>query len=159
LTLIQIQDEVRLRAGEIASAHGNWPCRKGCAECCRQLASEPRVSRDEWLLLDRALKGLPADIAEAARRRIRDSVGRPRPVICPLLHADSGTCLVYEARPIPCRAYGFYTERGDVLGCSQIESLSRESPDVVWGNHAALEDRMRQMGPAMELSAWLGATA
>ena len=76
-------------------------------------------------------------------------------MICPLLDAESGTCLVYEARPIACRAYGFYAERGDVLGCSQIESLSRESPDVVWGNHAALADRMRNPGPAKELSAWL----
>jgi len=155
LTLIQIQDEVYLRSGEIASAHGNWPCRKGCADCCRHLASEPRVSRDEWLLIDRALKALPADTADKARGRIRDSAGNPRPVLCPLLDSDSGACLVYEARPIACRAYGFYAERGDVLGCSRIESISRESPDIIWGNQLALEDRMRQLGPAMELSEWL----
>ena len=74
---------------------------------------------------------------------------------CPLLDSDSGTCLVYEAWPLACRAYGFYAERGDVLGCGRIESISQQSPDVIWGNHAALEERMRELGPGKELSVWL----
>ncbi len=78
-----------------------------------------------------------------------------RPVVCPLLDAD-GTCLVYEARPVACRAYGFYVERREVLGCSLIESVSRQSPDLVWGNHLALEENVRRLGAAEELSVWLG---
>ena len=153
--LYQIQDEVRLRAEEIASAHGNWPCGKGCDDCCRRLASVPRVTREEWLLIATAIDALPADIAKHAKKRIRDSAGLSRPVICPLLDAESGTCLVYEARPVACRAYGFYADRREVLGCSRIESVSLESPTVIWGNHSALEARVDRLGPAAELSVWL----
>jgi Fe-S-cluster containining protein len=66
-------------------------------------------------------------------------------------------CLIYEARPVACRAYGFYAEREKVLGCSRIEALSREASDVVWGNHAALEARTNELGAAAPLSKWLSA--
>ncbi len=155
IQLYQIQEEVRLRAGEIAAAHGSWPCRKACDECCRRLASAPRVTREEWLPIAAAMDAWPADTAESVRQRIRESAGMPRPVVCPLLDADSGECLVYEARPVACRAYGFYAERREVLGCSRIESVAQQSPDVVWGNHAALEERVHRLGPAAELSIWL----
>jgi Fe-S-cluster containining protein len=155
MRLIEIQRQVELRVQTTAAAHGNWPCRKGCDECCRRLAAEPRVTREEWDLIARAIDELPAEIADAARRRIRESAGKARPVVCPLLDAGSGSCLVYAARPVACRVYGFYAERGDVLGCGRIESLARESPDVVWGNHATLEERIGELGAAAELSIWL----
>jgi len=78
-----------------------------------------------------------------------------RPVTCPMLDPDSASCLVYQARPVACRAYGFYAEREFVLGCSRIESVSRQASDVVWGNHTALEQRMDGLGEAAELSQWL----
>jgi uncharacterized protein len=153
-TLIQIQEEVRLRVEQITSTHGNWPCRKGCDECCRRLASLPRVSREEWQSIAEALHALPANVAEAARQRIRDSAFVSRPVVCPLLDSDSGSCLVYEARPIACRAYGFYVERDVVLGCSRIEAVGEQSRDIVWGNHSALEQRLDSLGPAADLIEW-----
>src|SRR5215813_3037364 len=124
MTLYQIHEDVRLRAQEILSKYDAWPCRRGCADCCRNLASEPRVSRHEWRLVAAAIDALPPHTAESARRRIRESAGKPRPVVCPLLDSDSGICLVYEARPVACRAYGFYVERQQVLGCGQVESIS-----------------------------------
>jgi uncharacterized protein len=154
--LYQIQEAVRLRVQEIDSAHASWPCRKGCDECCRRLAAVPRVTRQEWDLVAAALDALPSAVQQAARLRIHDSVSAKRPVVCPLLDTSSGTCLVYEARPIACRAYGFYAERDLVLGCSRIESVAREAPDVVWGNHAALEDETGRLGPAAELWEWAG---
>jgi hypothetical protein len=57
---------------------------------------------------------------------------------------------------LPAALYGFYVERASVLGCGRIESISRQSPDVVWGNHTALETQTRELGPAKELSIWLG---
>lgn len=153
--LYQIQGDVRLRTEAIATTHGNWPCRKGCDDCCRQLAAAPRVTQQEWRLIAHAIGRLPPDTAGTLRRRIRESAGAARPVVCPLLDCDSGTCLVYEARPVACRAYGFYAERRDVLGCSRIESVARESADIVWGNHAALEERLQRLGPSAELCAWL----
>jgi Fe-S-cluster containining protein len=107
-------------------------------------------------LIAAALDALPADVAELLRRRIRDSASASRPIVCPLLDRDAGACLVYSARPVACRAYGFYAERQFVLGCSRIESIAEESPDVVWGNHAALEEELRLLGPAAELYEWLG---
>jgi Fe-S-cluster containining protein len=124
MQLLGIQSEVQQRTLHIAEAHGAWPCRKGCADCCRSLASEPQVSEPEWHRVLSAINALPEDAAAAARQRIRESAGRERPVICPLLDADTNACLIYEARPIACRTYGFYSERDKVLGCSQIE-LSR----------------------------------
>ena len=162
--LHRIQRDVEARAREIAAARGDWPCRKGCADCCRSLAAEPRVSREEWIGIERALAALPLEVAEAARRRIREGAGpgrsKARPVVCPLLDRETDACLVYEARPVACRAYGFYAEREAVLGCGRIEKISREREEVVWGgtvwgNHAALEQRMEGLGEARELSAWL----
>jgi Fe-S-cluster containining protein len=144
-----------MRAEEIGSARGNWPCRKGCSDCCRQLASAPRVTEEEWRPIADAIEALATEIAEEVRKLIRESKARPRPVVCPLLDSVSGTCLVYEARPVACRAYGFYAERQYVLGCSRIESVAQESPEVVWGNHLALEERVERLGPAAELAAWL----
>lgn len=153
--LYHIQDEVRLRTEAIAAAHGDWPCRKGCDDCCRHLAAAPRVTQEEWGLIAHALTALPPDSAGSVRQRVRDSAGATRPVVCPLLDCESGTCLVYEARPVACRAYGFYAERSDVLGCRRIEVVSRTSNDIVWGNHAALEERLQRLGSSAELSVWL----
>jgi Fe-S-cluster containining protein len=154
--LFQIQETVGLRVREITSGHADWPCRKGCDDCCRQLAEAPRVSSAEWRLIHAALKALPAEIAGAARRRIRESASAVRPVVCPLLDAESGTCLVYEARPVACRSYGFYAERESVLGCFRIRAIADEFPNVVWGNHAALEGELRTLGEAVELSVHIG---
>ena len=153
--LYQILDEIGLRTAEIAAAHGDWPCRKGCDDCCRHLASVPRITGGEWRLLAGAMEALPAGTRDSVRQHIRDSARQSRPIVCPLLDCDSGTCLVYDARPAACRAYGFYAEREYVLGCGRIESISRESPEIVWGNHQALEERMSQPGASAELFTWL----
>ncbi|MEI9974280.1 MAG: YkgJ family cysteine cluster protein [Ignavibacteriota bacterium] len=153
--LIQIRDTVRLRTEEIARTQPSWPCRKGCDDCCRSLASVPRVTREEWHALSAAVADLPEATAAAALRRIRDSATATRPVVCPLLDTDSGACLVYEARPVACRAYGFYAERESVLGCTRIETIGQGLPDIVWGNHAALEDRLRLLGADAPLWEWL----
>ena len=155
--LHQIQEAVRARTEEIGSRHEDWPCRKGCDECCRRLASVPRVSASECRSIAEALDALPAGIAAAARGRIRDSASAARPVICPLLDTSSGACLVYEVRPVACRAYGFYAEREAVLGCARIEGIATERLDVVWGNHAALEDELRELDDAASLSEWMAA--
>jgi Fe-S-cluster containining protein len=153
--LHQIQNEVALRAEAITLAHGAWPCQKGCDDCCRSLASEPRVTESEWKLIDRAIAEMPTDTASEVRQRIRDGARRERPVVCPMLDTKSGACLIYAARPIACRTYGFYAERSEVLGCHRIESLAKQSPEVIWGNHTAVESDLRKLGTAKELSVWL----
>ncbi|HVY91530.1 MAG TPA: YkgJ family cysteine cluster protein [Bryobacteraceae bacterium] len=153
--LYQIQEQVRERTEQIAAAHGNWPCRKGCDDCCRHLAAVPRVTKDEWLLIAGAIDAMPAPLAETIRGRLRKSAGSTRPIVCPLLDMDSGACLIYAARPVACRSYGFYAARDKVLGCHRIESLAGESSAIIWGNHEPLEERLNQLGPARELPEWL----
>ena len=152
--LVQIQEAVERRVEEIAASNPVWPCRKGCDDCCRSLASPPQVSRAEWDLIAAAVSSLPVEVAEEIRRRIRAGASASRPVVCPLLDLDSGSCLVYEARPIACRAYGLYAERDLVLGCGRIEAIARESAPVVWGNHVELEQRVRSLGDAASLAEW-----
>jgi Fe-S-cluster containining protein len=150
-----IQEQVQARVDETASAHDGWPCRKGCDDCCRRLASVPIVSESEWQLIAAHLERLESGTADLLRQRIRDSAGASRPVVCPLLDTGSGACLVYAARPIACRAYGFYAERENVLGCSRIESIAEQSPDVIWGNGSALDAKLHHLGPAAELYRWI----
>jgi predicted Fe-Mo cluster-binding NifX family protein/Fe-S-cluster containining protein len=157
--LIQIQETVRLRVEAIAASYADWPCRKGCDECCRRLAESPRVTEPEWELILAALEAMPPESAERLKQRIRDSAVAARPVVCPLLNEDEGTCLVYEARPVACRAYGFYAEREWVLGCGRIETKGREAAEVVWGNHAALEERIRGLGRSAPIAEWLAIAA
>ena len=155
MELHQIQTRVRERTEQITRAHGNWPCKKGCDECCRRLASVPRVSREEWQLIAAALNVLPQAIRVLLQRRIAESEWVSRPIVCPLLDVASGSCHVYEARPIACRSYGFYAERERVLGCGRIAAIGEQRHDVVWGNHAALEERLSALGPAEELFRWV----
>lgn len=75
---------------------------------------------------------------------------------CALLDRESGACRIYEARPIACRTYGFYAERDKVLGCGRIEAIAEERSDVLWGNHAAVERELSELGEARPLSEWLG---
>ncbi len=150
-----IQDDVRLRVEDIEASHGSWPCRKGCDDCCRRLASVPTVTEPEWRAIAEAMESLPKDTLDVIRKRIQDSALLSRPIVCPMLDTSSGACLVYEARPVACRAYGFYVERNDVLGCTRIEAIGRDSTQVIWGNHVALEERVSTLGPASELHVWL----
>jgi uncharacterized protein len=149
--LYAIQTAVEEREQAMLDATPEWPCRKGCDDCCRSLASEPAVSFEEWTRIRAAIDSLPA--SETLKRRIVD---RARTRVCALLDEASGSCLIYEARPIACRAYGFYAERGKVLGCSRIEDLASESPDILWGNHTAIDAQLRsELGPARPFSEWL----
>src|SRR3569833_371634 len=110
-----IQDQVHSRAEAITSTRKDWPCRKGCDDCCRHLASLPVISRAEWDAIDAALHALPPETTASVRHRIRTSKLQSRPVVCPLLDTRAGACLVYQARPVACRPYGFYRERENVL--------------------------------------------
>jgi Fe-S-cluster containining protein len=105
-------------------------------------------------LVSAAIDALPEQTGELVRRRIRESATAERPVICPLLDREAGACLIYEARPVACRAYGFYAERELVLGCERIKRMGRELPNVVWGNHTALEEELRGLGEQATLAEW-----
>ena len=155
--LVSIREAVAARAEGMIAARGDWPCRKGCDDCCRRLASVPLVSAVEWAGIREALDGLPVAVAEAARERIRLSAVGERPFTCPLLERASGACLVYAARPVECRTYGFYVERDRVLGCERIEAVAGEVSSVVWGNHDGVAADLQALGEAAPLHAWVDA--
>ena len=100
-----------------------------------------------------AIDALPPEVGAVVRRRIRESAGASRPVVCPLLDLPSGECLVYDARTVACRTYGFYVERESVLGCARIAAIAAEARDVIWGNHAALGlESLGSAAPLFEFS-------
>ena len=139
-----LHDEIDARVQAIVSGQTDWPCRRGCDDCCRNLAEPPHLTADEWLLLAEAIAALPDErrgsIAQAFTERSEGRALRG----CPLLEA--GACAVYAARPIACRTYGFYAARDGGRWCERIES--RERDEVVFGNHDAIELRLRSASGA-----------
>lgn len=71
--------------------------------------------------------------------RLASAAGR----VCPLLGADD-RCLVYDARPIACRTYGFYVaEDGDGRWCRIISARS-DLADTVLGHEGHVVARLPQ---------------
>ena len=95
---------------------------------------------------------VPPEVAGRIAEALLQSQG---PYICPWLDRPSGRCLVYEARPLACRTYGFYVERGRGLYCHKIEKRveTGEMDAVVWGNHDAI---LSAQGPLIGFKERLG---
>src|SRR5262245_41618607 len=83
------------------------PCRRGCDACCRQLASPLEISECELERVRVALDRLEAAVREQVIARVRALASEQRPYTCPFLERDRGDCLIYDARPLACRAFGF----------------------------------------------------
>jgi len=139
-----LDDEAARVAARALAQHPDWPCRRGCDECCRHLARPLELTGAEWARVEEGLAGL----AEEARARVLDRVRQLAgpPYACPFLEA--GACLIYDHRPIACRTYGFYADREAGLYCGQILTRvdSGEYADVVWGNQSAVEARLDEAG-------------
>lgn len=75
-----------------------------------------------------------------------------------MLDETRGACRVYEARPVACRTYGFYTERDAGLHCRKVSAAVREhdaEQRVVWGNGEAIAYDLRDLGEPRPVDAWL----
>jgi Fe-S-cluster containining protein len=115
------------------------------------------ITHQEWDWLRKGLAALPAErLAEISREIASLARQAQRPIICPLLDKVEGVCLVYLHRPIACRTYGFYLQRGQGLYCKDIESRVTEGAwsDVVWGNQDVIDSRLSTQGDARELTEW-----
>lgn len=155
--LARLDADVEARAQAVRSATGSWRCQRGCAACCRSLADMPRLTPPEWERLREALRALPPDqLGDIEQRIVALGAAPARPVVCPMLDRDSGACLVYAARPVACRTYGFYARRGEGMYCTDIATdvANGALSEVVWGNHAAVERRLATLGPERTLDAW-----
>lgn len=156
--LAELQEAVASRCGEIQQQRPDWPCRKGCDQCCRNLARLPELRRPEWELLEAGLAELRTDQRDAVRERLQVLSGQSGPpYACPFLDDSSGCCLVYAHRPMACRTYGFYRERDKGLYCEMIRERadSGEFDRVVWGNTEGLDSRMAAMGERIPLLEWV----
>lgn len=157
IKLQSLHADIDARVQHIREGQPDWPCAKGCDACCRQLARLPQLTASEWELLRPAIAALPPDQLETVRRKM-DAVAAQNsaPVACPLLDEASGACPVYAQRPVACRTYGFYVQRGIGLYCQEIKSgVDRgELADVVWGNQDAIERALAESGDTRALDAW-----
>jgi uncharacterized protein len=150
-----VLDELTHRTAErISQARGRWPCGEGCDVCCRSLPELPHVSKDEWARIAIALDALPHASKLAVDTAFAAPLAGPK-VVCPLLDETSGRCRVYDARPVRCRSYGFYADRDAVLGCSAIAETASQDPEIVWGNHTALERELAELGPTRSIAEWV----
>ena len=86
-------------------------CKRGCAHCCSMLAT---IHVMEGLLLAREALKLPSWRRIAMKARSASIAGRgiydtaeyfAKGIECPLLDPESKDCMVYEARPGPCRQH------------------------------------------------------
>lgn len=156
--LTGLHADIDQRVHAIRQTRPDWPCSKGCDTCCRRLAEIPPLTEAEWLLLRQGLAALP----QAQQARIRQQAAdlarqTARPLVCPMLDQASGACPVYAQRPVACRSYGFYAQRDAGLYCGDIQArvAAGELADVVWGNHDAIDRRLRALGGTRPLTDWL----
>lgn len=155
--LAELHTEVEARVQAIRAQRPDWLCGKGCDSCCRRLAEIPRLAAAEWDLLQEGLAALSAECLQAIQIRMSMLVRQAsRPVVCPLLDESLGACSVYVQRPVACRTYGFYVERDLGLYCAEIESrvTAETLAGVVWGNHAAIDQRLIGLGETRPLTSW-----
>lgn len=154
--LVTIQQTIDRRVSAILADRGDWPCRKGCDDCCRHLAAIPDITEPEWERLRAALELLSVVQRNEVIRRISALREASGPYTCPFLDLSTGWCQAYEHRPIACRTYGFYIERGQGLYCGRIESIvdRGECSDVVWGNQATIDHETLPLGPKRSLIEW-----
>jgi len=156
-TLAQLHADIEERVQAIQSDQFDWPCRLGCDSCCRQLADVPQLTAAEWNRLWEGLAALsPAQFREIEQNIAAFAEQPSHPIVCPLLDRSIGACLVYAHRPVVCRTYGFYVQRGLGLYCKEIESqiTGGNLSWVVWGNQDAIDYRLRSLGVTRKLTDW-----
>ena len=155
--LTELHVDIDARVASIRENKADWLCGKGCDSCCKRLAEVPQLTAAEWGLLREGLAGLAADYLQAISREIAAVANSTaRPVVCPLLDHATGACPVYLHRPVACRTYGFYMQRDLGLFCRDIEKQVADGtlPDVVWGNHDAIDQRLAGLGESRPLTEW-----
>ena len=155
--LLELHADIDARVESIRENKADWLCGKGCDSCCKRLAEVPQLTTAEWDLLREGLAGLAPDHLQAISREIASvASSTARPVICPLLDRATGACPVYLHRPVACRTYGFYMQRDLGLFCRDIEKQVADGalPDVVWGNHDAIDHRLASLGESRPLTDW-----
>ncbi len=136
----RVFDQRAAEVAELSREQGSpVPCKRGCSACC----SEPLlVSQFCMPPIIEAIRALPADAQELIRLRTAEWVRvirqkgmhpdqtddeldfalwhqAPKPV-CPLLDVGTGDCMVYDARPMGCRAH--VSAEADAEPCKRADA-------------------------------------
>ncbi len=155
--LAELHLDIDQRVEFIRTEYPDWLCRSGCEGCCHRLAEIPQLTAAEWSLLRDGLSQLPTALLHSIRQTVEALAEQSsRPIVCPMLNQDTGTCRVYLYRPTACRTYGFYVQRDKGLYCNDIEAqvASGKLESVVWGNQDAIDQRLKSTGEVRELTTW-----
>lgn len=103
-----------------------------------------------------ARAGVEVALQRAALQRVEKSTAGP--LACPLLDPTTRACLVYEARPVVCRTYGFYAGRDGGRHCEEVGRQVADrgvEGEVVWGHEEGVQRALREGGPKeASLDAW-----
>ena len=148
-----LDSEISSRCKVVHQQKADWPCRAGCAQCCKTLKEPMQVTEPEWRRLQSAIDKLESTDYENVMQGldIWSKVEAGVEHICPMLGSDD-RCLVYDARPIACRTYGYYVASdGQGRWCSIIEARD-DLHEVIWG----YERSLRTENNLICLSDWLG---
>jgi uncharacterized protein len=156
--LTKLHSDIEARVQSIQDNNFDWLCRMGCDTCCRELADVPRITLVEWELLREGIATLPQEQLREIGHDVAALADKPPPssIVCPLLDQSIGACRVYAYRPVVCRTYGFYVQRGMGIYCKKIESLVTEEklPEVIWGNHDVVDRQLLSLGEDRLLTDW-----
>jgi Fe-S-cluster containining protein len=159
--LIELYDEIEMRAHSAVTERPVWPCRRGCDACCRRLAHPPEVTAVEWQLMSQGLQALPTTTQAVIGHKITALTARESDatdfIICPFLDEVVGACLIYAQRPAACRMYGFYVSRQSNMWCQQIEDLYQAGAleGVTLGNYSAMQRQLeRAFGDIQSIVIW-----
>ena len=134
--LIQVIDAALAEANRKA---GSWlKCRPGCCECClgafeisgldaerlrrglteletRDPARATRIRTRAGEAAARLRRKYPGD---TANRVLSEAAGDDEP--CPVLDPATGTCDLYESRPLTCRTFGPAIRSGGAAGICEL---------------------------------------
>ncbi len=152
--LQNLDEHIEARAQAIRAARNWWPCRRGCDQCCRQLALPPELSSSEWVRVDEAVAALPERVRDQIEQKIDALLMQiaaktvSSQVICPYLDEQERVCSIYYSRPIACRTYGFFVTRTQEQYCQLVETevaLHRDST-IVWGNAEVIHNEVERIG-------------
>lgn len=114
-----------------------FDCRKGCSFCCH---IRPQVSQEEVPRLIEAFKKLPnqhKSLERALARQIRGCIALLELAPCVAL-GDDGACMIYEDRPMMCRAY----HSTSAEACSRQDYSAIVKDEVKLGHNVAYLDEV-----------------
>lgn len=105
---------------EAARKSGAWlACRPGCFQCCLGPFDITQLDARRLRLGFAALAARDPERAAALQARARHA-GFDDDSPCPALDPSTGTCDLYDVRPMLCRVFGPAVRQGDVIGACEL---------------------------------------